>query len=128
MNKKAVILLAFLFGTLQAWSSSDSEPLYLRGVIYQQEGLAVKGAEVIVEENGEAIHSVFSDKEGQFRLKLENQSLDRLNIRVIKNGFETEQLIPVSCKKQILHIKLKAKAPQVVPVFHQKGMSRSFSI
>lgn len=90
--------------------------------------MAVRGAEIIVEENGQLIHSVFSDKEGRFRLQLDNLNLSRVNIKVLKRGFESESLLPVSCKKQELHIHLKAKAGDLIPVFHQKSQNRGLSI
>lgn len=123
-----LLILTFLLGFFTAWSSPHGEPLSLQGVIYQEEGSVIKGAEVIVEENGQLIHSVLSDYQGRFRLQLDNLNLSRVNIKILKKGYRAESLLPVSCKKELLHIELKSKEPEVVPVFHQKVSNRSLSI
>ncbi len=129
MNSRSAILCLLFLIPFLALAHGDKTPFSLTGIIFDESGESISGAEISIEQNGEVIHSTQSNKEGLFKLTLDPTVIkaDQIKIKVKKSGFRSEELVPASCNQAPLQLHLK-KAPTTIPVIRPVGFSQAIVI
>ena len=128
INIFLVLCLCGLFAIAEPGGENTS--LNLNGIVENQRGVAIKGATISLERNGQTIETHTSDVNGVFSITIEKfyPSISDTYMYVRMNGYKTERLkvFKECCNTPFkVHLQPKPKEPQI---HHPLTQSTFFTI
>lgn len=129
MTKWLTILTLTFFLPALTEAGTHKVPIIYKGVVKDSDnGKAIGGATIQIENNGQLLESTKTDKDGYFKIKLEGpfSRIDKIRIFVHKEGFKKAELKPVP--DNYIEISLRQKEEETIPFMVPIGRKKPVSI